>query len=47
MMSKRRNKNTSAPKNNECPAYIVEKVVKKRIHEGKIQYFLKWQGFSE
>ena len=27
--------------------YIVEKILKKRICHGRIEYFLKWKGFKE
>lgn len=29
----------------EC--YTVEKILKKRIRNGKVEYFLKWQGYSD
>lgn len=27
--------------------YIVEKIIKKRIRDGIVEYYLKWEGFSE
>ena len=27
--------------------YEVERVVDKRLHKGKVQYLIKWKGFSE
>lgn len=27
--------------------YLVEKVLRKRIYKGKIQYFLKWKGYDD
>lgn len=31
----------------EGETYTVEKILKKRIRNGKIEYFLKWQGYSD
>lgn len=27
--------------------YAVEKIIAKRIHNGKVQYYLKWQGYPD
>jgi len=27
--------------------YVVEKILKKRINKGKVEYYLKWVGYSE
>lgn len=31
----------------EPESYTVEKIIKKRIRNGKTEYFLKWQGYSD
>jgi hypothetical protein len=30
----------------ECE-YVVEKILKKRVVKGKVEYFLKWEGYDE
>lgn len=27
--------------------YVVEKIIKKRVRNGKTEYYLKWQGYSD
>lgn len=31
----------------EPESYTVERIIKKRIRNGKTEYFLKWQGYSD
>ena len=38
---------TEKNKDNEEDCYAVEKVLKKRIKNGELQYYLKWKGFPE
>ena len=33
--------------NNKPKSYVVEKVLKKRIRRGRIEYLLKWEGFPK
>ncbi|GFU48531.1 chromobox protein homolog 3 [Nephila pilipes] len=47
-MSKKKSKDTSKEVAvNEPEEYTVEKILDKRIVDGKVQYFLKWHGYSD
>ena len=39
--------NKPASESEEEEEYVVEKVVKKRLVAGKIQYLLKWKGYGD
>lgn len=43
-MSKKKSKEVEV---NEPEEYTVEKILDKRIVDGKVQYFLKWHGYSD
>ncbi|XP_054710206.1 chromobox protein homolog 1-like [Uloborus diversus] len=52
MSSKKKNTASKSkeqePETNEEPEeYVVEKILDKKIVAGKIQYFLKWKGYSD
>ena len=46
----KRNKNASKQKPEEVEPeeedYVVEKIVNERIVDGRLEYFLKWKGYS-
>lgn len=37
----------SEPNNSDGEDYVVEKIVKKRIRNGFVEYFIKWEGYSD
>ena len=40
-------KKTEKPEVEPDVDYEVEKILEKRVHKGKLQYFVKWKNFDE
>lgn len=47
MGSKKKKEMEEEPEEEEEEEYIVERIIDKRIKYGKVEYFLKWKGYSE
>lgn len=45
-MSSDDERNSSNDLNEEENEYVVEKIISKRVVKGKVQYFLKWKGYT-
>lgn len=45
-MGKKKMQKDSPPDEGEVEEYTVEKILDKRIRHGKVEYYLKWKGYS-
>lgn len=47
MGKKSQNREEDGAASSDEEEYVVEKVLDRRVVKGRVEYFLKWKGFSE